>query len=238
MTLLDGLGVDTRREQSWRLVLVSGADRSVVGTASHAGPPVHRQIDWERRTTQHLDVLPQVNQDREAGVLVGAICSGAGLTRKQLASLIGVSRKAVTNWLAGDMPASRHLAFLDALAQFVDALEARSPRLAHTVLEPAYGHPRKHAMLSALRDHGIQQAFAILLAPISIEPSVEPSTIAQDIPREQWDEFIAAFPPAPPDGLQLKPDQATPRREAQSDMPYSPRNRARNRAAASLSKSS
>src|ERR1700732_4011238 len=115
MTLLDGLGVDTRREQSWRLVLVPGADRSVVGTAPHAGPPVHRQIDWERWTTQHLDVLPQVNQGQEARVLVGAICRGACLTREQLASLCGVSRKTVTNWLAGDMPASRHLAFLESL---------------------------------------------------------------------------------------------------------------------------
>jgi transcriptional regulator with XRE-family HTH domain len=186
-------------------------------------------VYWERWTTSYLDVIAAHDVECEAQDLVRSICSTAGLTRQQLGDILGVSRKTVTNWLGGDPPDRKHLNFLVELGQFVDRLDRKEPGLAAGVLEPAYGDSRRQAILRALRTHGAQAAFALLLAPRPSEPSVEAPTALRDLSADQWADLIAALPPAPASQLELAPDEADASHLGSSDAPYTRRSGPRNR---------
>jgi hypothetical protein len=136
------------------------------GTSVHLGQREKLRLCWERLTTPNLDApsdLP-TGSTPDIQATINGITKRAGLTRSDLAAVIGKDRRNFSNWFAGSQaPSEETWKAVRALDDVVTQLESTGTGLAKSVFSPTYGHPFRGRIAELVREGRSADALALAL---------------------------------------------------------------------------
>ncbi len=122
-------------------------------------------VFWERPTASRLEEVAAVPVAPNLRQLVDMICTEAGLTRADLAAILGRDRRNIASWISGRQdPRRETLRTIHQLEDFVKRLNQVRAGLAGAVLSSLYGHPYRGRIVELLRAGDLAEAQRVALS--------------------------------------------------------------------------
>lgn len=130
-------------------------------TTAHIGPPDNQPLEFQQVTSGHRAIHPLTAASVQSYVraLRDFACISGGLTRREVAETLGVSRRSLSGWVSGEIrPTEEHLRNLQALADLVRAIQQPHPRNTRLVLLKRVGGGATPLDLISTTDIGVGQS--------------------------------------------------------------------------------